>query len=330
MEKVRLGIIGLGWFGGVLADSATRSGAADVVTCFARSAGARGEFAERHACRAADSLDALLADDEVDGVVLATPHSTHAELVEQAATAGKHVFVEKPLALTVADARRAITATASADVTLQVGQNRRRQPANRRIKQMIDGGDLGSVLQLENFHSAAGGHKPDLPAWRKDASECPFGGMTALGVHTVDTFHDWVGPAHRVAAFSTKVAGLTDLDDATTVMIEYEGGVLGTIGTNYFTAPVVTTTAYGTEAIAWNEEDGKRFFVQARTDGARNEQEIEELDTITDEMGEFARAIRGETTPETGGAEGLEVASVLEAIGRSVETGSAVDVDDVR
>ena len=330
MDKLRLGVVGLGWFGNVLAESASASGAADVVSCFARSPDTRAAFAERHGCRAAETLDALLGDDEVEAIVLATPHSTHADLVEQAASAGKHVFVEKPLTLTVADAKRAIAATDTAGVVLQVGQNRRRQPANRRIKRMLDAGELGTLLQLENFHSAAGGHKPDLPAWRKDASECPFGGMTALGVHTVDTFHHWVGPARRVAAFSTRIAGLTGLDEATTVMLEYEGGVLGTIGTNYFTAPVVTTTAYGTEAIAWNEEDGKRFFVQPRTDGARTEHEIEQLDTVADEMTEFVRSIRGEATPETGGAEGLEVAAVLEAIGRSVESGSAVDVDDVR
>jgi predicted dehydrogenase len=156
--------------------------------------------------------------------------------------------------------------------------------------------------------------------------------MTALGVHTVDTFHHWVGPARRVAAFSTKVAGMGKiaLDEATTVMIEYAGGVLGTIGTNYFTAPIVTTAVYGSDAIVWNEEDGKRFFVQARTDAARIEQPVDQLDTVVDEMAEFARAIRGEAAPETGGPEGLEVAAVLEAIGRSVETGSAVDVDDVR
>jgi predicted dehydrogenase len=319
---VRLGIVGLGWFGGVLADSAERSGTADVVSCFARSSETREGFAERQGCRPAESLEAMLADDEVEAVVLATPHSTHADLVEQAASARKHVFVEKPLTLTVADAKRAIAATDAAGVTLQVGHNRRRQPANRRIKSMIDGGHLGTVLQLQGFHSAAGGHKPDLPAWRKDPTECPAGGITALGVHTVDTFHYWMGPARRVAAFSTKVVGLTDLDEATTVMIEY--------GTSYFTAPVVTLAAYGMDAIAWNEDDGKRFFHQTRADAARSEQDVEQLDTIVDEMAEFARAVRGDATPETGGAEGLEVVAVLEAIERSLETNSAVEVDELR
>jgi predicted dehydrogenase len=330
MDNVRLGIIGLGWFGGVLASSADGSGRAEVVSAFARSDETREAFAGQHGCRAAASLEELLGDDDVDAVVVATPHSTHVDLIEQAAAAGKHVFVEKPLALTVAGARRAVAATEAAGVVLAVGHNRRRQPANRRIKAMIDGGNLGTLLQLEGFHAAAGGHKPDLPAWRRDPAECPAGGMTALGVHTVDTFHDWAGPARRVSAFSTKVAGLSALDEATTVMIEYAGGVLGSIGTSYFTAPVVTIAAYGTDGVAWNEEDGKRMFVQARSDAARSEEEVDQLDTITDEVSEFARAVRGEVRPETGAAEGVEVAAVLEAIQRSVETGSAIDVDDLR
>ena len=73
------------------------------------------------------------------------------------------MFVEKPLTLTVADAKRVGDAAARAGVTVQVGHNRRRQPANRRIKAMIDAGELGAVLQLEGMHTAAGGHKPDLP-----------------------------------------------------------------------------------------------------------------------------------------------------------------------
>ena len=60
---------------------------------------------------------------------------------------------------------------------------------------MIDAGELGTVLQLDGMHTSPGGHKPDLPTWRKDPAECPFGGMTALGVHTVDTFHYFIGPA---------------------------------------------------------------------------------------------------------------------------------------
>ena len=109
-----------------------------------------------HAARARNEPDPA-----VEGALIATPHFTHVEMAVRSAEVGKHVFVEKPLALTMADARRAADAASRA----------------------------GVVLQLEGIHTAAGGHRPDLPTWRRDPLEAPFDRMTALGVHTVDTFH---------------------------------------------------------------------------------------------------------------------------------------------
>jgi predicted dehydrogenase len=164
-ETIGLGLVGLGWFGAVLADRAKATGVSHVVSCFARSPEARTAFAEANGCNAAESMEAMLEDPAVDGVLIATPHSTHPELVERAAAAGKHIFVEKPIALTVAGARRAIAGAQKAGVVLQIGHNRRRQPANRRIKAMLDAGDLGTVMQLEGSHSAPGALNPDLVAW---------------------------------------------------------------------------------------------------------------------------------------------------------------------
>lgn len=330
METVRLGVVGLGWFGGVLAEAARSTGLAEAVACYARSPETRAAFADTHRCRAVGDLGEMLEASDVEALLLATPHSTHVDLVERTARAGKHVFVEKPLALTVSGARRAAEAAAEARVVLQVGHNRRRQPANRRIKAMIDGGELGTVLQLEGTHSAPGGHKPELPPWRSDPAECPHGGMTALGVHTVDTFNYFMGPAKRVTAFSSRFTGLRDLDDATSVLMEYDGGELASINTTYFSPPVVSLSVFGTDAAVWNEEDGARLFRQARTDPVRTEQQVETIDTIEDELAEFARCIREGSRPETGVPEAIEVAAVLDAIGRSVETGCAIDLTDVR
>jgi predicted dehydrogenase len=330
MENVRLGIVGLGWFGGVLAEAARSSGLAEVVACYSRSPETRTAFAEQHGGRAVADIDEMLGASDVDGILVATPHSTHVEIAEAAARAGKHVFVEKPLALTVAGVRRVAEAAEGSGVVVQAGQNRRRQPANRRIKAMIDAGELGTVLQLEAMHSAAGGHKPDLPAWRADPEECPHGGMTALGVHTVDTFNYFMGPARLVTAFSRRFTGIRELDDATSVLLEYGDGQLGSINTTYFSPPVVTLSVYGTEAAVWNEEDGTRLFVQSRSEPARSEQPVETIDTIEDELAEFARCIRDGSDPETGIEEALEVAAVLDAVQRSIDTGCAVDMADVR
>jgi predicted dehydrogenase len=330
METVRLGLVGLGWFGGVLAESARSSGVADVVACYARTEDTRAAFAEKHGCRAVGDLDEMLTDPGVDGVLVATPHSTHADIAVRTVEAGKHVFVEKPLALTVADTKRVAEAASRAGVVAQVGHNRRRQPANRRIKAMIDAGELGTVLQLDGMHTASGGHKPDLPAWRKDPAECPFGGMTALGVHTVDTFHYFMGPAKKVTSFSSRIHGFNDLDEATTVLVGYESGPIASINTTYFSPPIVSLSVFGSDAAAWNEEDGTRLFTQSRSDPTRTEQEVETIDTLVDEIAEFARSIRGEGVPETGVAEAIEVAAVLEAIGLSIESGCSVHMADLR
>lgn len=330
METVRLGVVGLGWFGGVLAQAARATGEGLVVSCFARSEESRRAFGEANECSPAQSLDALLADATIQGIIVATPHSTHAAIIEQVAEAGKHVFVEKPLALTVAEARRAIDATGSAGVTLQVGHNRRRQPANRAIRSMIDSGELGTVMQLEGFHSSPGAHKPDLPAWRTDPGESPAGGMAALGVHTVDTFNYLVGPAARLCAFSKRVAGISTIDEATGITIEYERGPIGQIGTSYFVPGVVSLAVYATDANVWNEDDGGRLFTQGRTETSRSERQVEQIDTIQDEVAEFIRCIREGDSPETGASEGLEVAVVLDGIARSLASGRAIELSSLR
>ena len=135
-EKVRLASVGLGWWGNVLADGAVARGA-EIAACFARTPESREEFARKQGCEAAPSYEAVLDDPAIDGVILAIPHSTHADYVVTAAAAGKHVFVEKPFTLTVADAKRAIAAMEEAGKVLLVGHNRRRLPAIRRLKELI-------------------------------------------------------------------------------------------------------------------------------------------------------------------------------------------------
>jgi predicted dehydrogenase len=93
---------------------------------------------------------------------------------------------------------------------------------------------------------------------------------------------------------------------------------------------VIALAAYGSEGNAWVEEDGGRLFVQKLGEPARSEQPTEGLDTVADELAEFARCVTQGAEPETGAAEGLEVAAMLEAVVESVATGRAVDLPDRR
>ena len=328
-ESVRVAIVGVGWWGGVLATAARTTEGAELTSCFARSEAARASFAEEHGCRAADSWDRLLSDPDVDAVLLATPHSTHADLVVDAASAGKHVFVEKPLTLTVAEGRRAVDAARSAGVVLEVGHNRRRQPGMRRLKELVDSGDLGIVHHVEGNLSNPKGLNPRA-GWRGESAESPGGGMTGLGVHVADNLVYLVGRATRLAAFSKQIARVSRLDDVTTIMLEFESGPLGFIGTSMVVPDVARTAVLGTNAAAWNEIDGNRFFRQAVGDADRTEEPIDNIDTVLDELEEFVRCIRDGAEPETGGPEALEVVAMLEATMESVTTGETVDLDAVR
>jgi predicted dehydrogenase len=327
-EKVKLASVGLGWWGNVLADAARRSGEVDIVTCFARTESTRQAFAEKYGCRAAASLDDILNDPEVDGLLTATPHSHHPDLIAAAASAGKHIFVEKPLTLTVAEAKKAIKAANEGKVVLQVGHHRRRQGANRRIRAMIDNGELGALHQLEGNLSV---FKQQPPTWRSKAEEQPLGGLTGLGVHMIDTLHYLAGPMKRVFCFSKKVTGKQgDIDEATMIAAEFESGPLGYIGFSLCVPKVCTVGAFGDKASAWSDEEGAKLYFEKNDQFTRSELEVVGGDALADEIAEFARSIRGETKPETGGPEGLAVVEVMEALYESQKTGQAVDVADFR
>lgn len=326
--SVGLGLIGLGWWGGMLATKAAASGEASVVSCFARTQSARDAFAEAHGCTSAESVAAMLADPAVEGVMIATSHSSHLELIDQAATAGKPVFVEKPLTLTAAEAREVVAIEARTGVPVQVGHQRRKSAANRAIKALIDDGTIGPVQMATTNQSVPGAlsHAPD--AWRRDRSESPLGGMTSLGVHKIDTLHYLVGPMKRVFTMSKNTMSDPEIDEATIVAIEFENGAVGTLVTSFVTPVISTVRVFGLGISAHNEADGTKLFLQRAEDGpARTEVELDPADPIVAQLAEFAAVVRGEVTPEVGAAEGAAVVAVMEAMIASDATGEAVDVE---
>ncbi|MPZ74394.1 MAG: hypothetical protein GEU74_14415 [Nitriliruptorales bacterium] len=322
-EPVRVGVVGLGWWGHRLCQGAADGKALTVVSCYARTPQTRDAFAEELGIRAAASFDELLADADVEAVMLATPHSTHAELIERAAQCGKHVFVEKPLTLTVAEGVRAHQAALDGGIVLQVGHNRRRQPANRRIRQMIDAGELGMVHLLQGSVTVPKDQVP-RPGWRSDPSESPVGGMTALAIHLVDTYRYLAGPIERVAVFSKQLWGAGRLDDITVVALEFARGPLGYLGTSIVLPRTHTITVMGTSGIAWSDDDGEHLYVQDKEASSRTLVETEPLDTIADELAEFGRVIREGGRPETGAPEALHAVAVLEAVVESDRRGGGV------
>jgi predicted dehydrogenase len=212
---------------------------------------------------------------------------------------------------------------------LQVGHNRRRQPANRRLHRMIADGELGDVQFLETVITNAMNLVPS-DGWRSDPVESPAGGMGALGVHMIDTMIYLAGRPTRVSAVSKPVLGHSHLDDVTMIIVEFESGVVGSLVTSMVVAPRTTVAVFGTAAAAWNEDDGASFYVHHVGEPRRTQIDIDTTDTIVDQLAEFGDVIRNGGTPEVGGAEALEVVVVLEGLITSASRRSAVDLAELR
>ncbi|MCE2454163.1 MAG: Gfo/Idh/MocA family oxidoreductase, partial [Nitrospinae bacterium] len=120
-ENIRAACVGLGRWAGVLAEGVRKTPGLQITACHTRSDERKKAFAQKYGCRPYPDYEAILDDPQVDAVVLATPHSAHKDQVCAAARAGKHVFVEKPIAVTLADARTCVEACERAGVVLMVG-----------------------------------------------------------------------------------------------------------------------------------------------------------------------------------------------------------------
>jgi predicted dehydrogenase len=321
---VRLGLVGLGNWGKRLARAIDTVDDAELVACFARTPAAREAFGAEMGCWPAGSLRELF--DAVDGVLIATPHSTHVRLIEAAAASGTHIMCEKPLALHVADGRRAIAAADAAGVLLQVAHYRRRFAPIRRMKAMLEAGEFGTLLQIDGHFSKPFGPDPNRP-WRDLPDEAPAGAMTALGVHTVDDMLYLAGPAKRLWALSSNTLPGSKLDDATTVLLEFHSGVHGTLRSSLRTPTVAGIGVYGTAGAARSEDDGHRLFTSFLPDDDWTDVPVEPVDGVAANIAAFVDSVRTGEPPETDGHAALRVVAIMEAIVESAGAGGrAVEV----
>ncbi len=203
-DKVKMAFVGLGRWSDMLADGAKRSGRIEIAGGLSRSEDKKTAFSEKFGGAPMKSYEDILADDSVDAVVLTTPNSLHVSHAVEAAQAGKHVLVEKPMALSVAECQKMVAAAKEAGTVLAVGQNTRRAARYRKAAELIRDGSVGEVVLVEGNHSKTQGYRltPDL--WRWSREESPGGPLASFTVHQMDPFNYLVGPVRRISAFIKK------------------------------------------------------------------------------------------------------------------------------
>ena len=175
---------------------------------------------------AVTTFEAALADPDIDAVIVATPTPTHAALIKQAARAGKHIFVEKPLAGTLAEADEVIRVVKQAGVQCQVGFQRRYDPAYAEAKRAIDAGELGEIATFRGVS-----RDPVPPPL--DFLRTSGGLMVDLGVHDLDTMRFLVGEVAEVRAVGAvqRLPELAEfgLFDSAVATVRFENEALGTL-----------------------------------------------------------------------------------------------------
>jgi predicted dehydrogenase len=319
----------MGWWSDVLADAIGRSGKLEIAGCYTRSEAKRQAFAAKYKCKPAPSYAALLEDPAIEAIINTTPNNVHLETTRAAAQAGKHVFLDKPIANTIADARALTRACREAGVVLALGYQRRKEAQFRWIRRRIDEGAFGRIVNAEANISRDRLGKIDLGSWRYTAEGMPGGVMLQIGIHYTDVLEYLAGPIKAVSGRLAQLVLPGDNPDVASMVLEHENGALSTLNASYASASeFYAMNLYGKEASAYYDLFGGLRFLKRGTERA-DPVPIERNDPIVEELDEFAASVRGEAEPEMNGERSTQSLAVLLAGIRSAREGRRVEVAEV-
>ena len=280
-------------------------------------------FAATHGFALSTDFAEAVADPQVEAVLLATPHSLHVEQIAAVAAAGKPVWCEKPLALTLAPAQQAVAACGAAGVVFALGNNKRCFPAMRELKRLVADGTIGDILHIEghftNEHSTrvSGG-------WRDDPAESPGGGMTGAGLHVLDAFVNLAGPVARVDARLFAHKQPPDPRDAVAALVTFQSGAGGLLGTVRAGPMFWRIHVFGTKG--WAQALDETTLIVAPMGQAPQTRTYPPVDSLGLLLEAFGAAIETGTPFPVSTAQMLDTVAAFEAVIASIASGKPVDV----
>lgn len=334
-DPVRIGLLGYGWWGKTIAAQIAASPWLQLV-------GVAEVQADALAAMAADPLlqgvqrhgdpAALLAQAGVEAVILCTPHPQHAQQIVAAAEAGLHVFCEKPLCLTLADARAAVAACESRQRVLGIGHERRFEPEVVALRELIAAGELGEVLQIEGNFSQDKFLALPRDNWRLSNTIAPVGPLTATGIHLVDLSIAILGPCERLWARLATLGADFPNGDTLGIMMGFAKGANALISAVLATPFEGRFAVYGSRG--WAEirdrthpENPTGWDITTTLRGQPQTRRFAPAaPSVRLNLEAFARAVRGLAPYPVSPREMLANVAALEAIMASVRQRALVDV----
>ena len=334
-DKLRVGLVGAGWTGTQRAatiDSHPRSALAFVVDADLEAA---QRLAEHHGVPSGTDWNRMLAEGELDIVVVATPNLHLAEITIAALQSGRHVLVEEPMGRNVTEAVAMAGAATSAERLLKVGFNHRYHPALTRAHAYFSEGVIGEVINIRARYGH--GRRPNqVNPWREDREQAGGGQLTDHGMHVLDLIHWFAGEPSEVFAFlQTAVWPIKPLEDSAFALLRFESGAVASVHTAWTQwTEMFSFEVFGTQGSITVEGLGERYgqekltVARRRIDGAHPYIEKTTFDdediSWAAEWAEFVSAV-DDGGPYMGSPhDGVTVMNVLDALYRSAEAGQLI------
>ena len=247
-KSIRTACVGLGRWAGVLAEGIQKTPGLEIAACHTRTSERKEAFARKYECRPYSDYEAILEDPHIDAVVLTTPHSAHVDQVCAAARAGKHVFVEKPIAVTLGDARACVRACEEAGVVLMVGHCWHWVASVQKAKALVDAGELGQVTQATGHFGNARAQNYGREVWRDDPGESPLGPFTGPGFHLLDILKYLLGPVEEVFTVLERKMSSGRIPDTASGALRFASGMTAQVSSSFVTQRCYQLSLFGTRA----------------------------------------------------------------------------------
>jgi predicted dehydrogenase len=329
---LNVAVVGLGWWGRIIVGLLRGHATLRVVAAVDPDAAACADFAREHGVALRARLEDALVDPAVEAVVLCTPHSLHRAQVVAAANAGKHVFCEKPLALSRADALEEVAACNANRVALAVGHERRFEPPIQELLRMLRAGEIGTPLQVEANFSQDKFLGIDPRNWRLSAGEAPAGPLTATGIHLLDLSVGVFGEAERAFASVRQLGSALANGDTLAVLLTFRSGGHALLSAMLATPFVGRFALYGSHG--WIEVRDKNHpeapegweFIVCRRGGRPERREVPPARAVLANLEAFAAAARGGAPYPVPQEQMIANICALEAVVRSTRSGRVEEV----
>lgn len=344
-KQVRVGIVGLGRWAKVLTKASKQSTKIDIVSGYSRSEEKRSAFEKEMGVRPVGSLEEMLADPTISGVIITVPNEQHRAIAEKVAVAKKHVYTEKPIAHNLEDGLEIAALEKKYGVTVTVGHSARLMAGIRMIKQRIDAGELGTVAFIEANFSNERALELTPQTWRWYKDRAPGGPLSQLAIHHFDVVHYLGGAMLEVSSIASKLSPVgAEVDDQSMTTIRFADGKLGYVGSCWTSPGIFSVRVFGSKGLMHYEIDfgtwdtphllhqSSTLYIQRGKDGygKREELIVPESDMFRAELEMFADSCISGKSPELSADNAITSLAVVNAALKSIERkGQAVTLAEV-